>query len=112
VGTATAAPVTPRAPAGILRASFTGRSNVALVDVTMSSSYATGGDTFDFATVGLIGMQPKFVDAAPNAGYLVFYDITNKKFKLFQQSAATSALTEVPNATNLSTVVIRCLVMW
>jgi len=112
VGTATAAPVSARAPVGQVKASFTGRQTMAIVDVTLSSSYATGGDTFDFATIGLIGVQPLFVDAAANAGYLVFYDRTNKKFKLFQQSAATSALTEVPNTTNVSTVVIRCLVVW
>jgi hypothetical protein len=112
MGTATAVPVQPRAPSGQLKASWTGRNNMALVDVTLSSSYATNGDTFDFATIGLIGVQPLFVDSAVNAGYVLFYDRTNKKFKVFQQSAATGALTEVPNATNLSAVVARCLVVW
>lgn len=112
MGTATAAAVSPRAPVGSIKASWVGRQNLALVDVTLSSSYATNGDTFDFATIGLIGVQPLFVDAAPNAGYVVFYDRANKKFKVFQQSAATGALTEVPNTTNLSAVVIRCLVAW
>lgn len=40
----------------------------------------------------------------PRAGYQFDVDYTNKKLLAYQQSAATSALTQVPNATNLSAV--------
>lgn len=112
MGAATAAPVSPRAPATGVKASWVGRQSLAIVDVTLSSSYATGGDTFDFATIGLVGVQPLFVDCSPNAGYVAVYNRSTKKMLLFQQSAATGALTEVANASNNSAVVVRCLVIW
>lgn len=65
------------------------------------SSYPTGGEAFDAA--GDVGYDNLWVTSTA-AGYLATLDKTNQKIIMYQQSAATSALTEVPNATNLSTV--------
>jgi len=68
---------------------------------TMSSSYATGGDSLP-AVPGDARFEMGVFTAD---GYLLTYDAVNRKLKAFRQTAATGALVEVPNATNLSTVV-------
>jgi hypothetical protein len=67
---------------------------------TMSSSYATGGDTVD--APGDLGYE---VAHFTGPGYLLVFDPVNQKVQAFRQTAATGALVEVPNATNLATVV-------
>lgn len=112
MGTGTLAPASPRAAQRSLLSEHSLAQKIAVIDVTLSSSYATNGDTVDFTTLGLVGTRGiAGVLAVPeNAGYVAWYDRTNKKIKMFQQSAATGALTEVPPTTNLSAVVIRCFV--
>jgi hypothetical protein len=44
-------------------------------------------------------------------GYVWEYDPATDKILFSQQSAATGALTEVPNATNLSAITYRALVI-
>lgn len=112
MGTGTLAPASPRAAQRAVLSEHSTAQKLAIIDVTLSSSYATNGDTVDFTTLGLVGTRGiAAVFVVPeNAGYVAWYDRTNKKIKVFQQSAATSALTEVPNATNLSAVVMRCFV--
>lgn len=112
MGTGTLVPLAPRAAQRAVMSESSLAQKFAIVDVTLSASYATGGDTVDFTTLGLIGTRGiALVLAAPtNAGYVAWFDQTNKKVKMFQQSAATGALTEVPAATNLSAVVVRCVV--
>lgn len=46
-----------------------------------------------------------------HGGYVWDYDPGTDKLKVYQQSAATSALTEVPNNANLSAVTFRALVI-
>ena len=84
----------------------------AVVNVTMSNSYAAGGDACDLtASGGILGRaQPVAVWVQPNSGYIGVYDITNKKMLVYRQSAATSALTEATGV-NLSAVVFTCLVL-
>jgi hypothetical protein len=116
-----AAALTPRNARTSIKTLTTGASNYMIVDVVMSSSYATGGDTIDFGSaIGAIGgtsgtNQPKAVFCqaiGPTAaGYLATYDLTNKKLMLFRQSAATSALTE-PNGVDTHTTTVRCLVFF
>ncbi len=96
-----------------------GASNMALVKHTPSTSYATGGDAVDFSTIGAIGTgiatttkQPTAVFIQPAGGYMATYDLTNKKMLVYQQSAATSALTEVASTTDLHATVFTCLVFW
>lgn len=94
-----------------IKTTTVGAAVYGVFDVTMSSSYATGGDTFDFATIGAIGRQPTAVLTSGSAGYVAEYDLANKKMKAYRQSAATSALTE-PNGVDLHLVVFRCVVFW
>lgn len=110
-GTATPAVVAPRNARTSIKTITTGASNYAIVDVTMSAAYATGGDTCTFSSLGGIGVTPKAVICGGSAGYLAEYDITNGKMLAYRQSAATSALTE-PNGVNLSAVVFRCVVFY
>lgn len=112
MSSATAAAVTPRNSRTMIKTITTGASNYAVVDVTMSSSYATGGDSFDFSTIGGIGRQPTAViPCGTSGGYGFSYDFTAKKMLAYRQSAATSALTE-PNGVNLSAITVRCVVFF
>jgi SLT domain-containing protein len=103
--------VNPRNARTAIKTVTIGAAQYGIFDITMSSSYATGGDTFDFSTIGAVGRQPTAVICGGSAGYTAEYDLTNKKMKAYRQSAATSALTE-PNGVNLSSVVFRCVVFW
>jgi hypothetical protein len=61
-------------------------------------TYTTGG--FD-VTAQIPGSREYEVAIASSKGYLVYYDGAGK-FLLYRQTAATSALVEVPNATDVS----------
>jgi len=116
-----AAVLKPRNLRTAIKTITNGAAAYAIIDVVMSSNYATGGDSVDFGAVsGAIGGasgtgQPTAVFCqaiGPTAaGYLASYDLTNKKLMLFRQSAATSALTE-PNGVDVHTTTVRCLVFW
>jgi hypothetical protein len=70
--------------------------------LTMSNSYATGGDSITAAQLGIGQIVKMAVFDAP--GYLMRYNSASGTVQAYQQSAATGALTEVPNTTNLSAV--------
>lgn len=91
---------------------FPGAQAFQRVTVTFDNSYATGGELISVAELPVSRVEAIFVFVR-NAGYLGVWDgsTTAPKIKMFQQSAATSALTEVPNTTNLSTVTADLLVM-
>lgn len=83
------------------------------VAVTFDASYTTGGKAIDFRQFGIEG-NPAIVLVAPRpasatTAFIVQYDRVNRKLQVFQQSAATSALTEVPNATDLHLLVCDVL---
>lgn len=71
--------------------------------LTFSSSYATNGDTLVAKELGLDFIDRLFVQAA--GGRVFEPDLPNSKVKAFQSSGAASAMAEVPNATDLSSVV-------
>ena len=78
--------------------------------VTFDSSYATGGETFTAADVGLSAITD--VDVADASGYNVFWNrsTTAPTLQVFQgdnTNAAAAPGIQVPNATNLSTLVAR-----
>jgi|SRR5579871_7015603 len=74
-----------------------------VVDVAYDNSYPTGGYAIAPSAVGL--EQILAVLAGGNlAGYIPSYNQATGKLQLFQQSAATGALTEVANTTNVSAV--------
>ncbi len=80
-----------------------------VAEVTLDSSYPSGGYAFTPATFGLSSLQYA-IPIVGNAGYVVVHDQANLKFKVFQQNATSGPLVEVAGATNLSTVKIYVLV--
>lgn len=62
-----------------------------------SLTYPSGGIPFDKTQLGFNNQMEEIIFTGQTTvdGYLYKYDITNKKIRLFQQSAATSALTEL-----------------
>lgn len=75
--------------------------------VTFDSSYPTGGEAFVPAEFGLDRLD--WLQVAGATGYLAVWDgsVTAPKILLYRQTAATGALVEVPNTTNVSTVTVR-----
>ena len=71
------------------------------------SSYPTGGWPLTKASLGFAAtVDPTFnVQAENSSGYVLEYDHTNSKLKAYRQTAATGALAEVPNTTDLSATV-------
>lgn len=79
-----------------------GRRRVAYLVITLDNSYATGGYAMAASEIGFneIRHASIFTDGA---GYIVDYDYTNKKIKLY-----ASVGTEVTATTDLSAVKLRC----
>jgi hypothetical protein len=93
-----------------------GRQKTRIVTVTFDSSYATGGESFTPALVGLteFTLVVPVPDAAVLPGYVIQYDYTNKKLIVFgveqdADGADTDRLDEEDSAVDLSTLVIRVL---
>lgn len=68
--------------------------------------YATNGvavtlGQFEFAK------EISDLDAGTAGGYVLEFDKTNMKIKAYRQTAASSALIEVPNATDITASVFR-----
>lgn len=90
-----------------------------VVDLTMSSSYATGGDTLlrsDLKALGF-GNRVSAVILSGNNGGRVFSvnhganEYTDPKILSHEDGATVSGtLDETPNATNLSTHTIRAII--
>ena len=87
-------------------------------DVTLDSSYPTGGEDIDPQNVGLdtiLGVTELggrlTTGAAATTQYLTFWDQANQKLQLFQDLAVAAAAPfgEVANATDVSTRVFRLL---
>jgi hypothetical protein len=83
-----------------------GNMKFRIVKITFDSSYASGGEaltatTLGFGTVALVIAQ---ADVAQ-------YDYTNSKLALYEAGADSAALDEVTATTDVSAVVVRCLVM-
>src|SRR5436853_5232818 len=75
--------------------------------IAADSSYPTGGWPLTRQTLGFAATaDPAFNAQVENSsGYVLEYDHTNQKVKAYRQTAATGALAEVPNATDLSAVI-------
>ena len=82
--------------------------------VTFDSSYVTGGEPFTAADFGLTAITD--VEAQTSTtGYVIMWDRSTTAPKLMafygdNNNAADGPLIEVPNTTNLSTVVARVAV--
>lgn len=86
-----------------------GNRKIVTASVTFDSSYVTGGEAISASSLGLVRLDFLLVDAG--AGYLARWDgsLSNPKILLFRQTAATGALAEVPNTTDVSAVVVNVL---
>lgn len=87
-----------------------GNSYGAIVDITMSDSYPTDGESIDAQAFGLEVLD--FVNPASTNGYVFSFDHTNKKLMAYYSDydgIADGALIQVPNATNLSAVTVRAM---
>lgn len=73
----------------IKKRNTTGASRVRVVDVTLSASYAAGGDTLTAAQLEL--MTVDLLIAAPNSGLTFEYDHANQKLKAFYPTGSTVA---------------------
>lgn len=74
-----------------------------VADVQLDNSYPTGGYALTPQAFGLTTFD--FVLPAPRNGYVVEYNPTTGKLLLWNN------LTEVANATNVSTIKVRLLAM-
>lgn len=79
--------------------------------VTFDNSYLTGGETFTARDFGLDLIEHVSVES--RAGYLISWNgsVSAPTLLAHQQSAATGALTQVPNATDLSAVSVDIMVI-
>ena len=94
------------------RNNVTGTKVTAYVTVAFDNSYPTGGEEFD-ATAYVKTPDEVRVTNDSALGYIVRYDATNKKLKVFAQATTddqssvvaagvTAALVEAKNATDLT----------
>lgn len=100
-----------------VKKSVFGDMRVRIVDITMDSSYATGGETLSAGDVGLKNVV--YADVKQKTVGTTIrqfqYDIANGKILAFQDKDPASAggadapFPEVANATNLSTITVRGL---
>lgn len=72
--------------------------------VAFDASYPTGGEPID--ATGDIGYQELWITGT-TGGYQGSWDAANQKLLMYRQTAATGALVEVPNATDLSAVTVH-----
>lgn len=89
-----------------------GNLRMAIVKVTMSNSYATGGDTVSFPDDAGIRRVIEAV-GFPASGYVPEYDATNSKIKVYygdNANASSGPLIEVAALTDLSAVTFTFLV--
>lgn len=87
----------------ITRLSIGGRDLVVSADLTMSSSYATSGDTIDLTQLPLNGVFAIMIPGAIGAATTMQWDLGTKV-------VAYAGASQVANATDLSGVVVRCLI--
>lgn len=78
-------------------------------EAAADASYPTGGWAAAPASLGFAStVDPEFnVILNSQGGYLLTYDHANQKVQAWRQTAATGALAEVPNTTDLSAVLTK-----
>lgn len=85
----------------------TGKKRQVVTEVTMDSSYPTGGEAVTAAQLGLATVDVAI--CSTNTGHIAQYDKANAKIKLYYadyDAVADGALIEVPNTTNVAAVVV------
>ena len=107
MGTATQAAIT-----GVPRKEYIGTQKAYRRLITMSSSYATNGDTLELKTQLGVNRVLQVVFESDD-GYILFYDRANGKVKAFYadyDAVADGPLIEVANADDLSGVAHRATI--
>lgn len=86
---------------------------IRVIDVTFDSSYPTGGEALDFTTLGFDTVLAVIPAGKTTGGYEFAYDYGNSKIIAYWVDTTVdgAAMAEVANATNLSTVVARFVVI-
>lgn len=84
------------------RTNVTGNRLTVALKITFDSSYPTGGEALDL-TEYVSNIDTANIEVS--GGYVFAYDRTNKKVLAYEAGADGTALDEVANATNLSSVV-------
>lgn len=88
-----------------------GNRKIVTASVTFDSSYVTGGEPLVLGALGLTRVD--FVSVSNSStGYVGAWNgsLTAPKILAFRQTAATSALIEVPSTTDLSATTFQVLV--
>lgn len=81
-----------------------------VADVTLDTSYPTGGEVVSHGELGLTSID--FVLPSPAAGYIFEFDHANNKLKAFYgdyNATEDGALIQVPDKTDMSTVKVRLI---
>lgn len=94
-----------------------GNYKLLLVNVTLDSSYATGGESLAATDLGLYAIYGAIPITSPQ-GWAVAWDNTNLKFLAYGTGTSTGTagdtivkLGEAPSTTNLSSVTFMTLVI-
>ena len=94
---------------------FDGPKRIRFAQITLDSSYATGGETIAAGDLGLQKIDAVFMSGGDD-GYVTQWDETNLKFLAYANATSTTtnpvqALSEVASGQDLSAVVFWALVV-
>ncbi len=84
----------------------------AVYEVTLDSSYLTGGEDMDFTDGGeFSSVDFVKVESATFTGYVPQYDLATASIVMFEAGAAAAPLDEVASTTDLSAEIVLCTVV-
>ena len=84
----------------------------AVYEVTLDSSYLTGGEDMDFTDSGVFTtIDFVKVETASFDGYIPQYDLATASIVMFEAGTASAPIDEVDSAEDLSAVIILCTVV-
>lgn len=92
----------------ITRTGIMGDQRSVFGTITFDSSYPTGGEAFDKASIGLVRLDWLSFNQGED-GFVFHWDATNAKIIVYESGTASAALDEQDNATDLSAVVVEFL---
>lgn len=89
-----------------------GQTEVRFVNaVPAAADYATGGYSLTAGTGISLGTIYYVIPLSGQGGYVLQWSTATNKLLVYQQSAATSALTQVPAATDLSALTFVLMIL-
>jgi hypothetical protein len=80
-----------------------------VADVTADAAYPTGGYALNAPLIGFQFFSGVLL-GGDDSGYIPIYNYATGNLQFFQQTTVAGPLIEVPNNTNLSTVVVRLVI--